>query len=300
MKDFPIPVRAVPADIGPGSQPAEDAELAVLDMPRDMARFEMPRVPEQLPPAVLLAARDLLARWLADLQAWDPQQPPGPQVDLAGTEAPVLAVLNQLLGEGEVAIRLAGTPELHIQESVFSGLWRCAQVGAQGEVQRDWLEAGPVPAEALARARAAAQQQLAAVDLPAGAMNSPALLAEIASRRCDVQPGAAAGVINLTLLPMSPDDHQVLAQALPVGPLAMISRGFGNCHVTSTLTRDVWRVQYFNSMQTLILNTLEIVHLPEAAIAAPEDLVDSRERLAELVQWLGEATGDGSAMAPAP
>ena len=68
----------------------------------------------------------------------------------------------------------------------------------------------------------------------------------------------------------------------------MISRGFGNCHVTSTGTRHAWRVQYFNSMQTLILNTLEIVELPEAAIAAPEDLVDSRERLAELVQWMAE------------
>ena len=81
----------------------------------------------------------------------------------------------------------------------------------------------------------------------------------------------------------------MLEQALPVGPVAIISRGFGNCRITSTLARDVWRVQYFNSMNTLILNTLEIVDAPEVALAAVEDLVDSRERLAELVEWMSES-----------
>jgi hydrogenase-1 operon protein HyaF len=93
-------------------------------------------------------------------------------------------------------------------------------------------------------------------------------------------------VLNLTLFPLTPDDHRVLERALPVGPVAMISRGFGNCHITSTSARSVWRVQYFNSMQTLILNTIEIVDVPEVALAAVEDLVDSRERLAELIEWM--------------
>ena len=53
--------------------------------------------------------------------------------------------------------------------------------------------------------------------------------------------------------------------------------------------RDVWRVQYFNSMQTLILDTLEVVDVPEVALAAPEDLADSKERLGELVQWMSES-----------
>lgn len=305
-KPFPIPVRAAVPLAGPGSQTAYDndpAELAVLDMPRDMATFEMPRIPERVPAAVLRASAGLLSQWLDALQAWDTEALPGPALELAGTAPDVLAVLNQVLGEGEVAIRVAADaagPELRIQESVFSGLWRCCQIGPAGDLQRDWLEAGPVPAEALARARAAGGDALQPVALPPAAMNSPALLAEITSRRAQVRPGSPAGMINLTLLPMSPDDHQVLAQALPVGPVAMISRGFGNCHVSSTGTRDVWRVQYFNSMQTLILDTLEVVHLPEAAIAAPEDLADSRERLAELVQWLDEAATDADAAPDLP
>ena len=84
-------------------------------------------------------------------------------------------------------------------------------------------------------------------------------------------------MINLTLFPMTPEDHAVLEQALPVGPVAMISRGFGNCHVTSTGLADVWRVQYFNNMNTLILNTIEVVDVPEVVEAAVEDLTDSRD-----------------------
>ncbi len=80
----------------------------------------------------------------------------------------------------------------------------------------------------------------------------------------------------------------MLEQALPGGQVAMISRGFGNCHITSTALRDVWRVQYFNSMKTLILNTIEIVDVPAVALAAPEDLADSLERLRDLVGWIGE------------
>ena len=75
---------------------------------------------------------------------------------------------------------------------------------------------------------------------------------------------------------------------LPVGPVAIMSRGFGNCRITSTSLANVWRVQYFNNMQTLILNTIEVVDMPEVALAAPEDLADSALRLKELALWMAE------------
>jgi hydrogenase-1 operon protein HyaF len=127
------------------------------------------------------------------------------------------------------------------------------------------------------------------MEMPAGAMNSPALLAEIDAQMRERTGNGRAHVVNLTLFPMTPDDHDVLDRALPVGRVAMISRGFGNCRITSTLARDVWRVQYFNSMNTLILNTIEVVAVPEVALAAVEDLEDSRVRLAELVDWMSES-----------
>jgi hydrogenase-1 operon protein HyaF len=156
---------------------------------------------------------------------------------------------------------------------------------------RDRLMACPIPPLVTHAARAAAAPRPRTVEVPAGAMNSPALLREIDQQVTGRRNGAAAHVVNLTLLPLTPADHDLLEQAIAPGPVAIISRGFGSCRVSSTTVRDVWRVQYFNSMQTMILNTLEVVEIPEVALAAPEDLADSRDRLGELVDWMTEACG---------
>ena len=289
MNEFPIPVRVV----GPGSQPEEDAELVVMPMPSGMNTFAMPRVPEKVDPAALAASRDLLANLLAALQAWDPDSgTPGPRVDLRGIDPAALAITNEMLGEGEVAIQIRGARPWRIQESVFTGLWRCCELDDQGRLLADWLEAGAVPEVVVQAALDAGAPELPAIDWPAGAMNSPALVAEIAGQLRTRDPAARAHVVNLTLLPLTPDDHAVLERALPAGPVAMISRGFGNCHVSSTMTRGVWRVQYFNNMKTLILDTLEVVTVPEVALASSEDLADSRQRLTELLQWLDESVAE--------
>jgi hydrogenase-1 operon protein HyaF len=289
MKDFPLPVRTV----GSGSQPAEEEELQYLEMPRGMNTFQMPVVPERADATALADARDLLAAFLALLETWDPAVTPrGPRLDLAGVATPALEVMNQMLGEGEVSIQIGGTRKFRIQESVFTGLWRVCALDADGRLARDWLEAGMLPGVAVEIARDLGQDALPRMDLPQGAMNSPALLAEIGSQLAARTRGDAAHVINLTLFPMTPEDHVVLEQSLAVGSIAMISRGFGNCHVTSTGLTNVWRVQYFNNMNTLILNTIEIVDVPEVVLAAIEDLTDSRERLAELVEWMSESCAE--------
>jgi len=285
MKDFPLPVRVV----GPGSQPTEDEELQYLPMPREMNTFEMPRVPERADPDALRAARALLGGFLERLGAWNPEGADrGPQVALTGVAPAVLGLVNEMLGEGEVAIRVDGERSYRIQESVFTGLWRVCALDGDGRLADDWLEAGPLPSVVIEVARASAASAPPLVNVPPGAMNSPALLTELGSQMSARRDGEPAHVINLTLFPMTPEDHVVMEQALPNGPVAMISRGFGNCHITSTSLRDVWRVQYFNSMKTLILNTVEVVAVPAVALAAPEDLTESRERLAELIAWLDE------------
>jgi hydrogenase-1 operon protein HyaF len=282
MKPFPVPV------VGPGSQPADDEELQVLAMPRDIPTFEMPSVPQVASPEDLRAARDLIAGFLHDFESWN-EGGAAPRLPLAGVPDTVLRVVNEVMGEGEVSIQVGGAQALRIQESVFAGVWRVCVLDGEGRLADDWLEASPVPGHALAAARAAAAERLAPVELPQGAMNSPALIAELGQQLAHRRQGAPTHVINLTLFPLTPEDHQVLERALPVGPVAMISRGFGNCRITSTGAKDVWRVQYFNSMNTLILNTIEVVDVPEVALAATEDLVDSRERLAELVTWMSES-----------
>ncbi len=292
MKDFPLPVRMV----GSGSQPFEEEELQYLEMPRGMNTFRMPVVPERAAAEALADARNRFAAFLALLETWDPAVTPrGPRIDLAGVATPTLEVMNQMLGEGEVSIQIGGTRKFRIQESVFTGLWRVCALDDDGRLAGDWLEAGMLPGVAVEIARNMGQNALQRIDLPQGAMNSPALLAEIGSQLATRTPGDAAHVINLTLFPMTPEDHVVLEQSLPVGPIAMISRGFGNCHVTSTGLTNAWRVQYFNNMNTLILNTIEIVDVPEVVLAAIEDLIDSRERLAELVEWMSESCAEQAA-----
>lgn len=291
MTDFPIPVRA----IGAGSQPTGDEELHVLAMPREMSTFRMPEVPERAAREPLTEARDVLAAFLREMHDWNPGAgAQGPGLDLAGVTPAALEIVNQMLGEGEVAVRIGGGQPARIQESVFTGLWRVVRLDGDGAVVSDHLEAAALPRLATEAAHAAAAEHLHPVELPHGAMNSPAVIAEIGAQMRTRRPGARTHVVNLTLFPLTPEDHAVLDAALPVGPVALISRGFGNCRITSTLARDVWRVQYFNSMNTLILNTIEVVDVPEVALAAPEDLEDSRTRLAELIDWMSEScAGNG-------
>lgn len=303
QRPFPIPVRARPADaapLGPSSQPTQgdDAELDVLPLPRGMNTFEMPRVPERVPGAVMRESADALQAMLDAIRRVGRVSPehPNPRLALDTLSAPALTVTNEVLGEGEVSIRLAalaGRPAIHVQESVFAGLWRCGELDADGGLVRYWLEAGPMPAAVV---RAAAEGEGTVADpqpWPAGVMNAPALLAELRARlAASRHDGGRGGQINLSLLPLSAVDREVLAQALPPGPVAIISRGFGNCHIGSTAVPGVWRQQFFNSMNTLILDLVEVTPMPEVAIASREDLDDSRERLNELLEWMRDAAGD--------
>jgi hydrogenase-1 operon protein HyaF len=286
MNEFPIPVRMV----GRGSQPAEEEALQFLAMPREMNTFTMPAVPEHADAEPLAEARDELAALRAAMEHWDPAAgKEGPRRDLSPMRPETVEIINQMLGEGEVAIRIGGERAVRIQESVFTGLWRVCTYDENGALAGDRVEAAAMPRIVVDAARKAAAARMTKVEVPAGAMNSPALIAEIAAQMRDPRPDGAAHVINLTLFPMTPEDHQVLDRALPVGPVAIMSRGFGNCRITSTGVRNVWRVQYFNSMNTLILNTIEIVEIPQVALAAPEDLDDSRVRLSELIDWMSES-----------
>lgn len=287
MKEFPIPVRATDGAIGPVSQPDDDS-FSYMPFPLEAPAFSMPQVPEDADAASVAAARRLLARFVEQMD-----DGATPRVELSALPAGVLRVLNESLGEGEVSVRIATRngdgAEVRIQETVFAGVWRELHLRADGSVEHDWLHACPVPPVALERAQRAATTHLAPFELPRGAMNSPALLTEIREQVLHFRAGQPTHVINLSLLPLTPEDQAVLEQAAPVGPVAILSRGFGNCRITSTTLRNLWRVQYFNSMQTLILNTLEVVEVPEVAMAAADDLADSRERLRELLDWMSES-----------
>ena len=89
---------------------------------------------------------------------------------------------------------------------------------------------------------------------------------------------------------MSPEDLQYLFDAFGTGTVSILSRGYGNCRITSTGLNHVWWVQYFNSMDQIILDTLEVVDVPEVAQAAADDYADSVERLGEWLAVMQEET----------
>ncbi len=286
MKDFPIPVIST-GIVGPGSQADVGDGFSYLPIPREVQTFTMPQVPENADAQMMAGARDVLNRFVETML-----EPTTTPVDLVGLPAGVVEILNQTLGEGEVAIRIAHQNgrryDVRIQETVFAGVWRERHHDAEGRVLCDYLLAAPIPPAAVEFAERSSTPVLPTIEIPTGAMNSPALITEIRSAVASYRPGKEAHVVNLTLLPLTAQDQALLDTSLPAGGVAILSRGFGNCRVSSTTVRNLWRVQYFNSMQTLILNTLEITRVPEVAMAAREDLVDSHERLVELLVWMNE------------
>jgi len=280
MRPNPIPIHSLMPE-------ATDA-VDYMPMPREMNTFEMPRLPEPGPGMDLAGARDVLAVLLGHLDAWLAEGGEPPALELIGLPADVLRVLNETLGEGEVSALVEAGHEVRIQETVFSGVWREQHLRGS-HLLHDLLLAAPLPpvVGALARERAAAV--LRPLPLPAGAMNVPALVNELQEAMDRSGPATPSHVINLTLLPLSPEDAGHLDAVLDGGSVVLLSRGFGNCRISSTAARNVWRVQYFNNMQTLILNTIEVVPMPEVAIAAAEDLRETRDRLADLVLWMGDS-----------
>ena len=117
-------------------------------------------------------------------------------------------------------------------------------------------------------------------------MNAPTLLQELHDQRQQWRAGQSAHLVNLSLLPLSPADMACLEEQLGTGRVVILSRGYGNCRISSTRVPTTWRVVYYNSQDAMILNSIEVVDMPEVACAAPEDLVDSEQRLREVMAWV--------------
>lgn len=192
-------------------------------------------------------------------------------------------LVADVLGEGEVAgvVALPNGSLAQIQESVLAGIWR---VRLETDSSDEYIEVGAIPEIVK---RAAADLTTTDVEIgtpPEGAMNVLPVLAEIRERALAWRPGTRSQIINFTLLPMSPVDMSFLQETIGNGPIQLISRGYGTCRVLGTGIRNVWSVQFFNAMDTIILDTLEVGGVPTVVVAADEDFEDSAERLREIIE----------------
>lgn len=267
-----------PTGFGPGSQPVEDGlELDYLALPSGMRTYA-PHLPEVDDIAGLDPALAAL-RAMADACATAAQSGQRAGIDLSTLDRDNRLLVAETLGQGEVAMKLRGIPALAVQESVFAGVWVLAGAGT------DRVEIGPAPQAAQTRAFVPHRPALLAL-APRGAdvVNAPALLAELLDRSARWQPGTTPHAVNLTLLPHTEDDLLWLDASLGEGSVTILSRGYGNCRITATALAHVWRVQFYNSMDALILDTFEVTDIPEVALAAPEDLSDSGLRILNVLE----------------
>ena len=270
IRDFQMP----PTGFGPGSQPAAEdgAELEYMELPGDMRTYTA-HVPEVDASDALAPALSLLAD-IAKAAGRVGAGGAAETVDLAGLDTANRRLIAETMGEGEVAMKLRGIPALSVQESVFAGVWCVTGAGI------DRIEVAPVPMAARDRAFAPATERRAE-SAGGGVVNAPALLSELEDKSAGFD--GALHVVNLTLLPHTEADLAWLDARLGQGSTDILSRGYGNCRVRATALPHVWRVQFFNSMDSLILDTFEVTDMPEVALAAAEDLTDSSERIREVL-----------------
>ncbi|MFV0359475.1 hydrogenase expression/formation protein [Tropicimonas sp.] len=268
-----------PVGFGPGSQPPDEdgTELQYMQLPQDMGCYT-PHVPDVENAASLRPALTLLGQ-VAEAARRCGQAGIRAEFDLSRLNDANRALVAETLGQGEVSIRMKGIPAIAAQESVFAGIWVLKGAG----IER--VEVGPVPALALERAFHPMEPALGALaPRIAGLANAPAILTELMDKSAGFTPGRPPHVVNLTLLPHTGPDLEWLDTALGKGSVTILSRGYGNCRITATGQAQVWRVQFFNSMDTLILDTFEVTAMPEVTLAAPEDMDDSGARLGAVLE----------------
>jgi hydrogenase-1 operon protein HyaF len=269
-----------------GAEPV-DEPFPGLDSRREFSSFVMHRVAQGDDREHLAQARELI-RGLIDVMSVHRQaRDPFPRLDLTLLKPATVELLDRMMIAGEVSALLTiPDGQVKIQETNFPGVWRVQHHDREGALIRDYMEACPVPEMVGDIARGAALVRIQPPEPPPGVMNSPTVLFEIQEHASAYRAGTQPHVVNLTLLPLSPEDSEHIKESLPAGPVTVISRGYGKCRICSTLLRNVWRVQYFDTTDALILDTIEVVDIPEVVKAAPDDLEDSLGRLREMLEWM--------------
>ena len=275
----------IPVVVEPGSQPVDEdgVVLDYMSMPKEVWTYAMPTVPEPEEVEGLDAGVGILETILEKLSAWQPGDAPA-VIPLDGLDDDDRAIVDQVLGDGEVSVIYEGAVRAVSQESVLAGVWRVQYLDPDDRVERDVIEVAEIPSLVSEAVFGDAKPavEFDTDNIPAGVGNAAPILTELADK-------LAAGsdephVVNLTLLPCTDEDIAFLMTTLGGGPTVILSRGYGNCRITSTAVRNIWWVQYFNSQDTLILNSIEVSRVPAVGCAAAEDIADSKARLEEILE----------------
>ncbi|BAS67246.1 hydrogenase expression/formation protein [Bathymodiolus septemdierum thioautotrophic gill symbiont] len=284
-----IPAPPIPANflLGAGSQEvSEEDKLEYMEMPTEMSTFDVnSKIYEWDESIDLSQCKAFLENIYTSMEGHNITDD-NLLFKVEGLNDENIAYLNALLGEGEVSAIINATDEvINIQESIFTGVWRISVI-KEGNLVDDYVEVGDIPSVIVnLNQQLSDKVRFNSALLPENVINAPAILTELEDKRAeynnlnsdDLMPEA----INLTLLPHTEEDIACINNILGVGNTVILSRGYGNCRITSTGISSIWWVKYFNSTDNEILSTIEVVDIPIVACAAQEDLADSIERLKE-------------------
>ncbi len=284
MKDYGRPID-IPV-IGVGSQTGMegDEDFNFSESPGPMYTYDCPILPEPEEVENLVVAKAMLVELHAAIKNYTSGDP-AIAFDISDMDDNNVDLINQIFNEGEVGVIYEGNVSVQIQESVLTGIWRVRINNEAGEPISDVIEVADIPS--IVREKTftnATPIDTSLENLPENAFNAPPILVELAEKSEVWKKGDLHHVINLTLLPLSDEDMMLLGSRLGVGPITILSRGYGNCRIGSTEKKNIWWVKFYNSDDKLILNTIEVIDIPEVASAAPEDIEDSTERLKDILE----------------
>lgn len=219
---------------------------------------------------------------LADALSRNSGYAPEDVFDLSTFSADDRRLLLQLLGEGEVTgtVALPDGIVAEIQATALAGLWHIRFMTPAGQTLVDYLEAGPIPA-VVEQAAAATPAEIQSCETSSCASGLAPVLAEIRYHVAIHVRGALP--FRMEVGPMAPQDRTLLRDILGTGTVELrvqlFSDGLEACRIASTGVSDVWSVQFFDAMNQLARDTLEIGDVPDLARADPADFKASAARL---------------------
>ena len=94
-----------------------------------MGFYRAYRVKSGADPEILEAACEIIESLRAAMQAGTHTR-----IELLSLPAKVVELINQSMGQGEVSVLVREPSNLHIQETVFAGVWRVQEISENGKM----------------------------------------------------------------------------------------------------------------------------------------------------------------------
>lgn len=117
----------------------------------------------------------------------------------------------------------------------------------------------------------------------AGFNNTRPLISEIHDALAVFCRSGQQRVIDLAAIPFGPGDEARLFEALGQGEVTALLDSLGESRISETGFAGVWRVEHFNPQGERVAHQIEITDVPAILRSQPQEMAESAERLAQLL-----------------